>query len=43
MILDFEGSDHPGIAHFYENFGSINQPYFFYRHNRLPWPLRLLK
>jgi hypothetical protein len=43
MILDFEGSDHPGIAHFYGNFGGINQPYFFYRHNRLPWPLRWLK
>jgi hypothetical protein len=43
LILDFEGSDQPGIAHFYENFGSIDQPYFFYRHNRLPWPLRLFK
>jgi hypothetical protein len=43
MVLDFEGSDHPGIAHFYGNFGSIVQPYFFHRHNRLPWPLRLLK
>jgi hypothetical protein len=43
MILDFEGSDIPGIAHFYANFGSTQQPYFFYRHNRLPWPARLLK
>jgi hypothetical protein len=43
MILDFEGSDHPGIAHFYRNFGSADQPYFFYRHNRLPWPLKLVK
>jgi hypothetical protein len=43
LILDFEGSDQPGIAHFYENFGSIDQPYFFYRRNRLPWPLRWLK
>ncbi len=43
MILDFEGSDHPGIAHFYSNFGSIDQPYFFYRRNRLPWPIRWLK
>jgi hypothetical protein len=43
MILDFEGSDRPGIAHFYSNFGSIDQPYFFYRHNRLPWPIRWLK
>jgi hypothetical protein len=43
MILDFEGSDHPGIAHFYANFGSTDQPYFVYRMNRLPWPLRWLK
>lgn len=43
LILDFEGSDQPGIAHFYANFGSRDQPYFFYRYNRLPWPVRLLK
>jgi len=43
IVLDFEGSDLPGIAHFYSNFGCIDQPYFFYRRNRLPWPLRLLK
>lgn len=43
MILDFEGSDHPGIAHFYANFGALDQPYFFYRQNRLPWPIRRLK
>ncbi|HZE84499.1 MAG TPA: GNAT family N-acetyltransferase [Puia sp.] len=42
-ILDFEGSDIPGIAHFYRSFGSMDQPYFFYRHNQLPWPIRLLK
>jgi len=43
LILDFEGSDLPGIAHFYRNFGASDQPYFFYRLNRLPWPLRLFK
>jgi hypothetical protein len=43
MILDFEGSDHPGIAHFYSNFGGIDQPYFFYRRNALPRPIRWLK
>ena len=43
MILDFEGSDIPGIAHFYKNFGAVNQPYYFFRHNLLPWPLRSLK
>jgi hypothetical protein len=43
MILDFEGSEIPGVAYFYKNFGCINQPYYFHRHNHLPWPLRLLK
>ena len=43
LTLDFEGSDIPGIAHFYENFGGRNQPYFFYRHNSLSWPVRLIK
>jgi hypothetical protein len=42
-ILDFEGSDLPGIAHFYANFGARDQPYFFYRYNGLPWPFRLLR
>ncbi len=43
LILDFEGSDIPGIARFYKKFGPVEQPYFFFRFNRLPWPLRLLK
>jgi len=43
ITLDFVGSDIPGIAHFYENFGSGDQPYFFYRFNHLPWPIRLFK
>ncbi|MDP4248261.1 MAG: GNAT family N-acetyltransferase [Bacteroidota bacterium] len=43
LLLDFEGSDLPGIAHFYANFGSRDEPYFFYRLNRLPLPLRRLK
>lgn len=42
-VFDFEGSDLPGVQHFYEGFGATNQPYFFYRHNQLPWPLRLLR
>ncbi|PWT79190.1 MAG: hypothetical protein C5B59_00140, partial [Bacteroidetes bacterium] len=43
MILDFVGSNISGISHFYKNFGSTNQPYFFFRMNNLPWPLKLFK
>ena len=43
LILDFEGSEIPGIAHFYRNFGSVNEPYFYFRLNKLSWPLRLFK
>jgi len=43
MILDMVGSDIPGVAQFYKNFGCIDQPYYFYYFNRLPWPLHLLK
>lgn len=43
MVFDFEGSDLPGVKSFYENFGAVNQPYFKYNYNRLPWPLRLFK
>jgi len=42
-IFDFEGSDIPGIARFYKSFSAVNQPYFFYRWNKLPWPIRLAK
>lgn len=31
-ILDFEGSDLPGVAAYYKGFGAINQPYY-----RLHW------
>ncbi len=43
LLLDFEGSDIPGVQHFYKNFGAENQPYFFYRWNFLPWPFKLFK
>lgn len=42
-ILDFEGSDIPGIRDFYKNFGASNQPYFQLHFNRLPYPLKLFK
>jgi hypothetical protein len=43
LLLDFEGSDIPGIAHFYRNYGAEEQPYNFFRWNHLPWPICLLK
>ena len=43
LVLDFEGSDLAGVAHFYKNFGPSNEPYFFYYLNRLPWPLKYFK
>jgi len=43
LLLDFEGSELPGVRAFYEKFGAVNQPYFHYHYNGLPWPLRILK
>lgn len=43
MVLDFEGSDLPGVKTFYENFSPVNQPFYQVRYNDLPWPLKLLK
>jgi hypothetical protein len=42
-LLDFEGSEIPGIAEFYRKFGSINQPYPFLYFNRLPLLIRFFK
>jgi hypothetical protein len=41
--LDMEGSDLPGIAHFYQNFGAVNESYYFVAWNDLPFPLQWLK
>lgn len=43
IVLDFEGSDLPGVKSFYENFGAVNQPYFRLKYNHLAWPLKLFK
>ena len=43
LVFDFEGSNIPGVKNFYEMFGAINQPYFHWHFNKLPWPLKLLK
>lgn len=43
LVLDFEGSDIPGLAAFYQGFGAINEPYPFLRINRLPFYLKWMK
>ncbi|OFY01944.1 MAG: hypothetical protein A2W89_23830 [Bacteroidetes bacterium GWE2_42_39] len=43
LILDFEGSNMPGVARFYEGFGARPVSYFSIRRNTLPWYIRLLK
>ena len=43
MLFDFEGSDLPGVKAFYEKFGAVNQPYFHWHFNHLPFPLKLFK
>lgn len=42
-MLDFEGSDIPGIAFFYKHFGAVNIPYYRTHINHLPWPLKRFK
>lgn len=41
--LDFEGSDIPGIAFFFEGFGANTEDYYYLRENRLPWWCRWMK
>ncbi len=43
LLLDFEGSDIPGIAEFYSGFGAVDQPYYFLKWNDLPWIYRIFK
>jgi hypothetical protein len=43
LILDFEGSDVPGIAALYRGFGAAEENYPAIRYNRLPAVLRWLK
>jgi hypothetical protein len=42
LVLDFEGSDNKGIAHFYKQFGAVNEPFTTLFHNKLPFPFRHL-
>jgi hypothetical protein len=44
IIMDFEGSDNPAFARFYEQFNATDiELYTAIHNNKLPWPLRLLK
>jgi lipid II:glycine glycyltransferase (peptidoglycan interpeptide bridge formation enzyme) len=42
-ILDFEGSDIPGVAQFYSGFGAVANHYNEIQKNKLPWPINYLK
>lgn len=43
FLLDFEGSESPGLERFYKGFGGVEQNYFFYKSNRLPMILKWIK
>ncbi len=43
LLLDFEGSDIPGIAFFFEGFGATAETYYYIHQNSLPWWCRWLK
>lgn len=43
LIFDFEGSDLLGVKQFYKKFGAINQPYFHWHFNKLPWYIKWIK
>jgi hypothetical protein len=42
-LLDFEGSDIPGVAQFFKGFGAIKQPYYKLHINNLPWYIKWTK
>ena len=41
--LDFEGSDILGVAQFFSSFGAVDHPYDQILHDRMPWPIRMLR
>jgi hypothetical protein len=44
MVMDFEGSDYPQFANFYEQFGAKEiESYPIIVNNKLPWPVKYLK
>lgn len=42
-VLDFEGSDIPSVAHFYQQFNPQKETYYNLKVNNLPFPLSLIK
>lgn len=43
LLLDFEGSDIEGLAHFYRGFGAKEEKYTAIRYNRLPLLVKWMK
>lgn len=43
LIFDFEGSDIPSVAKFYQHFTKTVEYYYELKINNLPWPVRWLK
>lgn len=43
LLFDFEGSNIKGLQRFYQQYGSINQPYYRIHQNNLPIPIKWLK
>lgn len=43
MLLDFEGSEIPSVARYFNGFGSLCLKYNRIIANKLPWPLNLIK
>jgi hypothetical protein len=41
FILDFEGSDIPGVAQFFSSFGAVAHKYQFLRRDKLPMPVKV--
>lgn len=42
-LIDFEGSSIEGVKRFYKSFGAIEETYFVYKENRLPFFLKWFK
>lgn len=43
LVLDFEGSNIPSIAYFFEGFGAVKTTYFSMLDNNLPWWIKWMK